>query len=253
MTFDKKTETKLEAAAKESTSNNYLSPISPSRLFDLYFKPKQYFTNIRQLDDSFAIIICALVMGIATSMNSVGQLISTLGAFNSIPLIQEQYLMLIDGWGNYWQSAFISGVVYAVLLWLTGGWWYEVRLRFCKAKEVDLDDARRLYVIQEFVCSAPFVIMGVLQFFMYANYAQVVQSKTIWISIALFFVIWSCWTSYTAATTAYQLSKIKAMLFFLLMPMAFYIAVFIFQLQQFDTMQDILNSALREQMLLINP
>lgn len=210
------------------------SPIAPSRLVDLFFRPSRYFAQLGHFDHTFAIVFCAFVMGMASSIDRINQVIISLGALRELPMLNDSYLWFINGWAHYWQNVLVSAFISALLLFYGGGWWYAVRLRWSDAKEVVLVDARRLYTFQEFVYSAPFVIAAIVQTFMYANYAQVAPAKNMWLYIALFFSLWSCWTSYAAVCAAYTLSKSKAMIFFLILPVVIYLLIFALQMISFD-------------------
>ena len=65
--------------------------------------------------------------------------------------------------------------------------------------------------------------LPVIQTFSYANYAEAWNANSTANMLLIVFVLWSCWTSYCAATTVFTLRKGSARFWFLILPLVFYV------------------------------
>jgi hypothetical protein len=86
--------------------------------------------------------------------------------------------------------------------------------------------ARRVYTFQGIVLAGPSVLQVIIQTIIYSNYQEAWDASELWSSLLFVFVFWSCWTSYVAATTAFQLTKFRARIWFLVLPVLLYVFIF---------------------------
>ena len=203
-------------------TRNLSSPLSPAGLFRLFLMPREFFANIDLVGHRPEVVFAALAMGVTGSMGQIDKKImqAELGQANKS---LELLAWLLSSWINYWIVVLAAGAVGAVVLWLIGGWWYRKRLQWSGASDASPTAARRINAYQELVFSGPAVLIVLVQTLLFANYQEAWQADEVWSSSILVFVFWSCWTSYAAATTVFPVVKRKAMLWFLILPVLFYI------------------------------
>jgi len=59
----------------------------------------------------------------------------------------------------------------------------------------------------------------------FANYRDAWASDEAWSGLLVIFIVWSCIASYKAVRAAFAVSKWKARLWFLIVPLGFYLTV----------------------------
>lgn len=205
-----------------STGRN-LSPLSPTRLLDLYFRPRKYFSHGGELNQQRAILVSAVLMGIAGAIGRIDTKIIQAELGHASKGWQSMSSWLLSSWANYWLVVSAAGLLGAGFLWYLGGWWYKKRLQWSGEDQASAALARRVYTMQEFVVSGPTVLVALIQTLLFSDYREAWQADEQWSSAILVFAFWSCWTSYTAATTAFRVSKIKARIWFLILPALLYV------------------------------
>ncbi|MBS1208453.1 MAG: hypothetical protein H6R19_851 [Proteobacteria bacterium] len=216
MTIDFKT-TPVEVAQRQP------HPLSPVRLVDLYFHPKKYFSNTQSLDRLSALLIAAGLMGISGSMGQIDKKIIQAELGHATTNWEAMSSWLLSSWGNYWLTVVSTGLIGAVFLWFLGGWWYKKRLQWSGAAVPSPRLARQVYALQELVIAGPTVLIALVQTALFTDYREAWLSDGFWSLSLAVFIFWSCWTSYCAATTAFQLSKPKARIWFLVLPVLLYV------------------------------
>lgn len=209
-------------AAHEAERHPY--PLSPARLVDLYFRPRKFFSCIQALDRQSAVLVSSALMGIAEAMGRVDQKMIQAELGHASKGWENLASWLLSSWLNYWLVVLAAGATWAVFLWYLGGWWYKKRLQWSGAADPSSILARRIYTFQELVLAGPTVLLALVQTALFANYRDAWQADEFWSTSVLVFVFWSCWTSYVAATTAFQLSKTKARIWFLILPLLLSVA-----------------------------
>jgi hypothetical protein len=197
-------------------------PLSPGRLVDLYFRPRRYFSSIRELDHQSALLISSVLMGIAGAMGRIDQKIIQAELGHAAKGWESTASWLLSSWLNYWLVVIAAGATWAVFLWYLGGWWYKKRLLWSGAAAPSSRLARRVYALQELVLAMPTVLLALVQTVLFSNHYEAWRADEFWSTSILVFVFWSCWTSYVAVTTTFQLSKTKARIWFLVLPVLLY-------------------------------
>jgi hypothetical protein len=124
---------------------------------------------------------------------------------------------------NFWLFVLCVGTLNGALFWLVGGWWYRIRLKWCGATDVEPKAARAIYLCQDFVASAPLVLFTISETWRFGSYREAWTFEEVWPSLFLIFVLWSCVTSYNAATSAYTVTRWKARVLFLVLPVLIYL------------------------------
>jgi hypothetical protein len=208
----------IEAAATPPDSS-----LAPARLLELLLTPATYFASRSFLHDQRAAMIAAYLVGVSSAIDRIDQKMiqadikATGGA---------QYIVAViaDSWISYWAMVLISGLLSAKILWHLGGWWYKKRLQWSGAEFAEPHDARRVYVFNQLVYTGPAALLAIIQTALYQNYNAAWHSDDMSGMVIVALLFWSCWTSYCGATTVFPVTKAKARIWFLILPIALYIA-----------------------------
>jgi hypothetical protein len=133
---------------------------------------------------------------------------------------------LTESWTHYWAFMLCIGLISGLFLWYFGGWWYRLRLKWSGATDIEKTIPRAIYIYQNFVAAVPIIIVTIIQTFVFSNYYEAWVADESWSSVAIIFIFWSCITSYIAASTLFNLTKWKARLWFLILPISIYCIAF---------------------------
>ena len=129
---------------------------------------------------------------------------------------------LTSEWAYFWGWVVGTGALGGVALWYIGGWWYGLRARWSGAAAVDPRLARRLVVLAGFVFGGPVVVIVAIHTAMYPDYLTVWREDEFLSMLVLLFIPWSIVVSYIGATTTFEMSKWKARVWFLILPLVLY-------------------------------
>ncbi len=201
------------------------SPLLPRNLVDLFVRPRRFFTGQLALGKTPYIIVAAWCYGIATSVDRIDQEIlkSQLGRSN--PFAQRLVSTVTESWPLFWAWVLAIGAINGLLLWLIGGWWYRKRLRWSGAADADKRLARLTYIYSSFVLAGPLVLATLFRTALYPNYAAASDAMESLSVLMLVFPFWSVATSYAGATALFPVSKGRARLWFLILPIVFYVLI----------------------------
>lgn len=188
-------------------------------LAKLYVKPSEFFADAPSLIGTKHTLVATWVVGIASAIERIDRLLTMNAAGGRQNRVAES---LSKSWTGFWLFVVFVGILTGWLLWSIAGWWYRKRLEWCRADEPQPELARTVWAWQSFVWAMPMVILTAVQTFTYRDYAAVWSAQDYWIAIVLLALAWSCVTSYVGATTAFAISRGRAALWFLALPLAVY-------------------------------
>lgn len=184
-------------------------PSSILWLFYLYFMPGTFFRNFVLKNATTFTLFSAWIYGIAGTIERIDSKIA-----------QGKELPFGETWGSYWLAALLIGVLGGLFYLTIGGWWYKYRLKLSDAKDVDSKLVRRVYIFSSLVWVIPTILVTLTET---SNLDNPYDSLSgIWYAILLIFPFWSLWTSYVGARTTFPVRRFKAVIWFLILPFAFY-------------------------------
>jgi hypothetical protein len=202
------------------------SPLSPSSLFKLLFRPKLFFADIKWLNKAPEILIVVWASGVTYTLGRIDTNIMRAELGHARAGWETLGPWLTESWLHFWAFTALVGIISGVIFWYLGGWWYRKRLNWSGARDADPALVRPVYMYQDFVLSAPAILITLLQTALFSSYQEAWETEEYWSSTILIFTFWACFTSYKAATTAFTLSKWKARTWFLILPIMIYLTVF---------------------------
>lgn len=206
------------------------SVISPKQIAKLYFKPKEFFLMFAKLDMQY-IHFATYLVAVFFVMDRID--IRILTALASDTPNYSSYSFVLENWLNYWFTVIGIGAVASFVVWFFYGWWYELRLKWCGVEKPDSTLVRQVNVMQWFIVALPVILITIIQTFIYDNYLNTFFSDELLSSFVIsFFSIYSCWSSYVATKVLFSADK-RAILWFLILPLASYVLAIIALIKAF--------------------
>lgn len=200
-----------------------VADIPPLRSLVLLFThPTYLFSQVAALTRGRMYLLLAYCSGVAAAIDRLDQ-----NMMRADLTGRSSVTALIDSWPKLWLFLLAVGLLYAAVVWWLMGWWYGVRLGWSGAESPDPFTTRVVYVHQDFIQSAPAILIVIAYTFAFANYEEAWASEEAWSALILVFVVWSCVTSYKAVCAAFSVQKWKARFWFLILPLVFYFIVIV--------------------------
>ncbi|GEM_PF-1533622 len=202
----------------QSGTQDRPSPFLPRHLRDLFVQPRKFFAGPLALTKWSNVIFVTWCYGVACAISTIDRDLGRESRNRGRPLWNAFGLTVGDAWSDFWVWVIGLGAVVGLFLWLMGGWWYHLRLRWSGAQDPNRLKSHLLYVYSSLVVSGPTMIIAFLWTVMLPNYRYVlVQGRRSFI-VLFIFQCWSLVTSYIGASTLFDLQRWKARIWFLALP-----------------------------------
>ncbi len=203
-----------------------LRPLRLADLFDLYSRPRRFFTSGIDLGALAALLPVAWIVG---AVNASGRLDTAIARYEMG--VQRSSWQLIEAivsgpWVYYWAWILGFGILAALISYWLGGWWYRMRM-YMSGSERDIDKAvpRQLYIYSELVAALPALIITMIYTASFASYMEAYRSDEMYSLVLLIFPFWSIAVSYVGVTARFSLKPWPARFWFIIFPVLFYLVV----------------------------
>jgi len=200
-------------------------PVSlPALLADLFFRPSRLFADLTPLKTKPLWIIVAWICGVSSAIDRA----DTVMLKSDLSGNESPSMQLLDSWAAFWPFILIVGSFYAALVWLIGGWWYRVRLKWSGDANADRFSARIVFSYTSLITALPAIAATLISTFVYESYRAAWSSDEAWSALLVVFIAWDIIASYKGVRVAFAVTKWKARLWFLILPLAFFIVAAVF-------------------------
>lgn len=217
-----KSDLTLEPERQQVYADLPSSPLSLEGLKLLYMQPTDFFSDKSWLLKKPEWIVVYVFFVTGAVMDRIDARLARQDVGMSA---QASLTFLNESWLNYWGFVLGIGLVFGWIGYYVGGWWYGVRLEWSGAIELNMKQVRAVYIFQSLVLDLPYVLLGVTATFLYSDYIDYYYADEWWSAIGvLLFIFWSIFVSYKAAST-YAGEQWKTRLWFLILPVLFYLVV----------------------------
>lgn len=207
------------------------SPFHPRNLFDLFFRPRRFFTNLPLMQHANYLYLAAWLYGMVSVMDRMDQ---TLSNFNSN---QQSVAIELVGhnWPTFWLVVVLLGLFSALLTWIISGFWFWLRICWSGHDEPDGLVARQVFFYSGLIWGLPAILWNIILTFAYPDYVTAYGISPLpgygetsplvdLISVLLIiFPFWSVIASYIGVRTCFSTVKWKAMLWFAVLPLTLYV------------------------------
>jgi hypothetical protein len=208
----------MNTTAQPEASPAGAQPVSvPKLLAWLLFRPSRLFADLTPLKAKPMWIIVAWIAGVAFAIDRTDVVM-----MRSELTGRSGSSLALDSWVSFWPFILIVGAVHGMLVWLIGGWWYRVRLKWSGDPSADPFSARIVFTYTTLITAVPALLVTVIYTFVYESYRAAWNSDEAWSSLLLIFLVWEFVASYKGVRSAFAVSKWKARFWFLIMPLAFF-------------------------------
>jgi hypothetical protein len=201
------------------------SPLLPRHLVDLFLRPRRFFGEVA-LGKTPYVVFVTWCYGIASAIERVDEEMLREQIGRPRPGWSQISPYVTESWIGFWTWALVAGVIGGLFLWHVGGWWYAVRLRWSGVDAPDRRMARLAFTYSAFIASAPVILAAALRTAVFPNHLAAFHSEEMWSLGLLVFPFWSLLASFAAATELFPVRRGRALLWFALLPGAFYVIAF---------------------------
>jgi hypothetical protein len=204
-----------------------IKPIFKS-LYQLYFSPSRLFSNTNLSKAHWLIFLATAFYGVTGVFERIEQKVIRYN-MTEAPVSKESLLnSMVSSWDIFWGVSLAIGILSGVLIWWMGGWFYNLRIRWCGAKEFNKEHGRAIYVISNVVYALPFFLGMFIVTFWYKDYLSFYKEDVILSTISMIFVFWSLIVSYKAVVTNFNVKKWLAVWWFIVAPIMTYTLILFF-------------------------
>lgn len=181
---------------------------------DLLLQPERFFPDgARRLGGPLRVALI-LVLGAAGGIARM--------EFAALRGVLGSSAVLAQSWPAYWGGVAAAALVAGPIGYFVGGWWFGLRLRWSGAPGADWGLARRVFLLAGSVGSLPILVFGGLDVLRYSQPAEAwngVEPVAMTILVAPYF---SIFVSYRAAMASFPLRRMRARIWFAVLPAVFY-------------------------------
>ena len=192
---------------------------------DLLFKTKLFFekefvgkTKIR----FFSVAIVVFCLG--TGIDRVDTQLVKFDMRGNLDQIE-----FINNWLGYWGFSILIGAIGGYILYLIGGWFYNVRVTWSGGTG-NLDQSRNIYVYSNFFNLLIIILISIFETLKntipYDPMLELEISDLVTSLFLLFFLFHSIYLSFTGVTTVTNVDVGKARIWFVLLPILIYLISF---------------------------
>ncbi|NNL65590.1 MAG: hypothetical protein HKP30_05060 [Myxococcales bacterium] len=197
------------------------SPFWPQHLIDLFIRPTRFFSGQLALGRTPYALFVTWIVGISAAIDRIDTRLLQ-AELRDDPARWEAIELLLATWPRFWGLALAAGVVGGAAYWWIGGWWCRVRLRWSGAEAPDPRLARLLLIYSSFVFAAPVVLTAAYQTTAHPNYLAAYESDSLLPVAVLMMIFWSIATTYRGALALFAVSRARARIWFVALPLLFY-------------------------------
>ena len=201
-------------------------PLKPRNLINLFIRPRKFFSSQLALGKTPYLLFVALCFGIANVIDRIDKNLIKSEYGSTISGSTEIYVGIAQSWIVFWIAVIIMGAISGFFIWLIGGWWYKIRLIWSGAIDPDKEQARYVYIYSSFVFAGPKFLKTLIYTLLYPSYIAAFRGDEIYSFIIVILVFYSIYVSFLGATTVFELVKWKSRLWFIILPITFYLLIF---------------------------
>ena len=193
-------------------------------LADLYLRPTRFFRST-ELGRGRTWLILAWLVGIAGAVELVARNLfrAVIGAPRPGWYLWGQ--PMVESWLKFWPYILGLGALTAVVLWLFGGWWFNLRVRWSGDKTFSRREGRLVYTYAGSVGAIPSVLYLLFATFAFDSFYDSWIDEGALKSVVLIFPFWSIATVYRGVRAKFAVRTWPARFWFLILPVIFFVLI----------------------------
>lgn len=191
----------------------------------LVFFPKEYFRENFEEKEKPYFWFVIIIFGLSNAIDRIDKQFvkhDLAGTFEKIEFL--------NNWPRYWILASFSALISCYLIYLVGGWFYNLRVEWSKGK-ANIDSSRFLYLYSSFIPSIVYIISAFCQTIVRDKPYILADSENygdLFLSFLMILItFYSVYVSYCGVCIVTNPDKWKARFWFLFLPIFVYsLAIF---------------------------
>ncbi len=200
-------------------------PLKPSNLLNLFIRPRKFFSSQLAFEKTPYLLFVTLCFGMANVIDRIDSNLMKADYAATTSSTAEIWVGIAQSWITFWLVVLLMGAVSGFFIWLIGGWWYKMRLLWSGAHKPDKEQARYVFIYSSFIYTGPIFLTTLLYTVLYPNYLVAYAEDIIFSYIILILLFYAIFVSYQGATTVFEVVKWKARLWFVILPILFYLVL----------------------------
>ena len=195
--------------------------------YELFFKPREFFTkNLSVSTNKPAYFVFAfIVFGLGYGINQVDKQFAKFELNGTL-----DNMSFLNSWMSYWLSALIVGLLFGMLSYYIGGWFFNVRVKWSKGTN-NIVKSRNIFVYTGVISSVVIIFTSIISSLIsdrpYDPYTDSYQWDIIAALLVLASVYYSIYISYIGVTTLMHTDKFRSKVWFLILPIIFHTTLYI--------------------------
>ncbi|SHJ28116.1 YIP1 family protein [Aquimarina spongiae] len=190
----------------------------------LLIDPKSFFKNDLETNDKNLFAIAMVVFCIGYGIDRMDRQLVKLDLRGTL-----DEFGFFNTWIGYWSISIIGGAIGGYILYLIGGWFYHVRVKWSKGKG-DLDHSRRLYLFSNFYLYLSIALVSVCATLIlsrpYDPYAEFSVFDGITGIVVILAIFYTIYISFSGVMSTTEAERTRAVIWFIVLPAFFYIVSF---------------------------
>jgi hypothetical protein len=183
---------------------------------DLFFRPRHFFRSFAAAPHPLLTAICALLFGMAGAIERT-----------ETNFLRGRPVPWVEDWNTYWLAILAFGALGGLFYFVVGGWWYRLRIRWCGAEQPDAALAKRVYLFSAQVYALPALVVTTIENSVFPTPVEGIHSDSWWYAPLLVFPFWSAVVSYLGVRTMFEVRRLHALVWFIVLPSLLYSAAWI--------------------------
>ena len=180
----------------------------------LFFRPRAYFEGIKAPKKTSWLYIFSLTFALSNAIDRM--------AMNSLQGRPE-----LKSWVEYWTFIAIGGLVGMFIVHIIGTAWYRFRLRMCRTPQENKDLVRMVYLSAAQIYAIPAIVAALAATARFKDPTAAAIGEASWVGwMTVLFAFWSHWSSYVGVRTVFKAPKLRAAMWFFVLPVSATVLVF---------------------------
>lgn len=192
----------------------------------LFFKPSAFFKDLDLLNVPLFLYSSLWLIGISNAVDRIDRKLMKTDLGTATNSNQMMFEAISGGWLVFFLLVAGFGVFSAFFVWLIGGWFYNLRLSWSGAGDFDKVNGRLVYVFSSLVFAIPHIAIILISALLYPDYITAYNADEYWSSVLIIFPFWAIFVSYKAILVNFNVVKWKALIWFVILPVVFYLLAF---------------------------
>lgn len=187
---------------------------------DLFLHPRSFFRKYFNEQQPLYFTLAIVVFGIGYGIDRLDRQLTKFDLRGRLDDVD-----FINNWVGYWAFAIIGGIIGGYILYLIGGWFFNVRLKWSKGTS-NIEKSRHIYLYSGVISSTVIILTTVVSMFLnnkpYDSESESIVWDLVSMILLLFFLYYSVYVSYCGVRTITNAEKVKSRIWFLILPMGVY-------------------------------